>query len=181
VELAPFFTSGNLMPLERPADVAWGTSALETLCRLTELVVVILRKSVDRALSILLPHQLGVAVKNAALLIARACGKASSRLRRPEGFRILQVDLKNAFNSVIRETIFQQVLTHVPVLYPWAHWSLASHSSLFCRDMVLRRENGVHQGSPLGPLLVSRALQGDCRGWPGAEERNLRSDDAVSR
>ena len=76
-------------------------------------------------------------------------------LKMKSGCGLLQLDLSNAFNTVSRQAILRQIQRTVPSLLPWARWS---QSLLFCRDQVLRSKSGVHQGSPLGPLMFSLAL-----------------------
>ena len=58
----------------------------EILCRFVELYV--LQKSVGKALEVLLPHQLGVEVPDAALFIARACAQVERQMRSREGFGV---------------------------------------------------------------------------------------------
>ena len=57
------------MPLKKPDDTLGvrPTAVGETLCSFLELVV--LKRSVVSALRLLLPHQLGVAVKDATMFI----------------------------------------------------------------------------------------------------------------
>ena len=73
---------------------------------------------------------------------------------------LLQIDLRNAFNCVCREVIFQQVRRFVSELYQRAKWSLCARSLLVYKQDALRSERGLHQRSPLGPLLFPLALLG---------------------
>ena len=44
-------------------------------------------------------------------------------------------------------------------MFPWAKWSLGSRNLLVCQEEQLYGVRGVQQGSPLGPLFFSLALQ----------------------
>ena len=64
----------------------------------------------------LLPFQVGVKVPNAAELVARKVKAWRQTAREDEV--IVQVDLRNAFNSVDRNLLLHEVREHVPRLVP---------------------------------------------------------------
>ena len=72
---------------------------------------------------------------------------------------LLQIDLKNAFNSVLRASVLRQVQQKAPHMFQWAKWSLGARNLLVCQEEVLYGVRGVQQGSPLGPLFFALALQ----------------------
>ena len=72
---------------------------------------------------------------------------------------LLQLDLKNAFNAVFRAAVLCQVQLRAPEMYPWAKWSLGGKNLLVCQQETMHGVRGVQQGSPLGPLFFSLALQ----------------------
>ena len=79
--------------------------------------------------SYLLPAQVEVKVSNAAEIIAR---KAKAwRQEAPQDEVIVQVDLRNAFKSVVRSVLLRQVKERVPALHPYAHACYSTIASLF--------------------------------------------------
>ena len=105
------------------------------------------------------PAQVGVAVK-------KGCEKAVHTVRawveRHAGSSqkvLVKLDFANAFNSVQRDAVLQQVVDHFPALSRWATWCYRQPTRLQFGDRVLSSSSGVQQGDPLGPLLFAAALQ----------------------
>ena len=76
---------------------------------------------------------------------------------------ILKSDVKNAFNSISRQHMLQQICNSFPDLYPHAFSMYGHVSSLVYtmgeRTVILQSQEGVHQGDPLGPSLFAIAIQ----------------------
>ena len=72
---------------------------------------------------------------------------------------LVKLDFANAFNSVQRDAVLQQVVDHFPALSRWATWCYRQPTRLQFGDRVLSSSSGVQQGDPLGPLLFAAALQ----------------------
>ena len=72
---------------------------------------------------------------------------------------ILKLDIRNAFNSMRRDKILNEVRERVPGLYPMIWQSYAETSNLYIGngDIIGSRE-GVQQGDPLGPFLFCLGL-----------------------
>jgi hypothetical protein len=73
------------------------------------------------------PHQLGVGVRGGAQIVghaARACSENAETVT-------LQVDIMNAFNSVSRNAVLEQVFEHVPSLGPYAAFLYGTPSPLY--------------------------------------------------
>ncbi|CAE7408225.1 STRN3 [Symbiodinium natans] len=70
----------------------------------------------------------------------------------------LQVDFRNAFNTVDRAAMLLQVRLHMRGLSPWAECCYDHHSRLLFHHSPLSSEAGVQQYNPLGPLLFALAL-----------------------
>jgi hypothetical protein len=72
---------------------------------------------------------------------------------------LLKVDWANAFNSVNREALLQEVRTHFPALSPYAVAAYGTPSVLlYDRNVAIDSAAGVQQGDPLGPLFFSLVL-----------------------
>ena len=83
------------------------------------------------------------------------------RLRRNRRFRrhvLLQIDASNAFNTISRQAILDEVLQHAPKLARWVHLSYGFASNLLFGEFVIMSGEGTQQGDPLGPLLFALAL-----------------------
>lgn len=72
---------------------------------------------------------------------------------------ILKLDIKNAFNSVERDTLLEEVKDLVPNLYPFLYQCYSSPSNLFYGCNALSSQVGAQQGDPLGPLIFCLAIQ----------------------
>ena len=75
---------------------------------------------------------------------------------------VLKSDVKNAFNSVSRDQIMEQVSLTFPELYNHVIQMYGKPSSLVFMQgsstIVIPSEEGVHQGDPLGPVLFAMAI-----------------------
>ena len=86
---------------------------------------------------------------------------------------ILQVDVKNAFNSLARSAVLKAVSERAPELSSWAAYSYAQHSLLFMEGEPLRSQCGVQQGDPLGPLFFSMGCDAVVEALPPSLHLNL--------
>ena len=76
----------------------------------------------------------------------------------PEHKHILLVDFSNAFNSVSRQVLFEEVRSQIPSLSAWMECSYGSQPILLLNNQSILSCCGVQQGDPLGPLGFSLAL-----------------------
>jgi len=72
---------------------------------------------------------------------------------------LLKFYVKNAFNSIHRDTVLQAAQIHLPEIYPFI-WDCYSSktSSLFHGEFCLDSATGVQQGDHLGPALFALAI-----------------------
>ena len=98
-------------------------------------------------------RQLGVGVTRGAEIAVHSLRRY---IRRNDNMDkvILKLDIRNAFNSMRRDKILNEVRERVPGLYPMIWQSYAETSNLYIGngDIIGSRE-GVQQGDPLGPFL----------------------------
>jgi hypothetical protein len=100
--------------------------------------------------------QVGVGIPAGAEAMLRAAQILSDE--RLPGEVLVKLDFSNAFNTISREALLEEVRTHVPFLLPYARAAYGFHSRLQFGDRALLSECGVQQGDPLGPLLFSLVL-----------------------
>ena len=73
---------------------------------------------------------------------------------------LLKLDLKNAFNSIRRDTVLQTAQTHLPEIHPFIWDCYSSKTSFFYGEFCLDSATGVQQGDPLDPALFALAIHG---------------------
>jgi len=103
-------------------------------------------------------HQLGVSVPAGAETIVHATRFA---LQQP-GSVSLQLDFQNAFNSLSRRLILQQLQLHFPHLIPYFMARYGQHTKLPLATAppgnFVNSCTGVQQGDPMGPFFFALGL-----------------------
>ena len=77
----------------------------------------------------------------------------------PKSTVLLKIDFKNAFNSLNRETMLNQVYSNRPEVYNYTHCVYSKPSYLFYRSSVIMSEDGTQQGDPESPPFFAEITQ----------------------
>ena len=122
-EAAPYLCGAKLIPLKKPgAKMAVRPIAVgETLRRLVGKTVMASPKVQD-AVTNMLPTQLGVAVEGACETTTMALQHWINEHSQEQDWTVLQVDLTNAFNSIDRKKMLEEVAARAPKFSAWAQY-----------------------------------------------------------
>jgi len=150
----PCFFGASLIPFAKKGGGVRPIAVGLTLRRMASKVAVsVVAPACAPALS---PLQLGVGVRGGAEASVHAARRFVNSKSR--GCAFVELDFKNAFNSLRRDSMLEAVAAVCPSLLPYAASAYAAPSHLWLGESVLSSEEGVQQGDPLGPLLFSLTL-----------------------
>ena len=90
--------------------------------------------------------------------------KNLQRMKRVKSGGILQIDFRNAFNSVKRSRFLGPTKVLMPSIMSSAFFCYSKHSDLFFNSSTVDSQTGVQQGDPPGPNLFSLVI------WPLIDE-----------
>ena len=102
--------------------------------------------------------QLGVAARGGAESIMHAKKITFERMKIVKSGGILQIDFRNAFDSVKRSHLLGSTKVLMPSIMSFASFCYSKHSDLFFNSSTVDCQTGVQQGDPLGPLSFSLAF-----------------------
>ena len=117
--------------------------------------------TVMEEMACLKPRQCGVGVKNAAEMVGMGLQRfvQSKVATGATDYVVLQVDMRNAFNSISRDAVLRGCQMKVPSAYNWLKFCYGGASPLFCQGrMFCASHVGVHQGDACGPLGFALGL-----------------------
>ena len=94
--------------------------------------------AVQAELASLQPRQCGVGVRNAAEMVGMGLQRfVQSRASAGDhDYAVLQVDVRNAFNSMSRDAIPRGCMAKVPSAYNWLRFCYGGPSPLFCQGRL---------------------------------------------
>ena len=153
----PVFYGANLTALKKKDGSIRPIACGLTIRRLVaKVALAISRRSIIRAVA---PKQVGVCIKGgaeAAVHAARAFVDAEGPAR-----VLVKLDFRNAFNTIRRDVVLEEVGLKVPELLPivWQSYKEPSLLSWSERE-PFSSASGVQQGDPLGPALFSLGISG---------------------
>ena len=109
--------------------------------------------------------QLGVGVSGGAEAIVHSAKITYEKILNADSKEgVLQIDFRNAFNSVKRSHLLQAACDFIPGIAAFTYFCYSQHVPLLYNNASLQSESGVQQVDPLGPLLFSLTL------WPVKEK-----------
>ena len=158
--LAPWICGNRLIPLRKPDDGIRPIGVPEVWFRLVARCLV--HKAKNRVKTYLGSIQLGVGVPTATESIIHKISSIISVWDDDTPTRLLQLDVRNAFNSISRQSIWEQVHVVIPDLERWFLWAYGQPAPMFpdeAVDHVIWATAGVIQGDPLGPLFFALGQQ----------------------
>ncbi|NDC79197.1 MAG: hypothetical protein EBZ67_15200, partial [Chitinophagia bacterium] len=129
-----------------------------TIRKLTGRVMLV--KAADDIRRLLHPLQLGVATPSGCETVLHYC--RSVLAVRPDWY-ILRLDVRNAYNTIFRAEILQQVKEHFPYMFPFVKAIYSGRPKLWVEVLeelqsALRSKEGTQQGDVLASLLYALAL-----------------------
>ena len=133
-------------------------SCVEVLRRLTSKCLArLVQQDAVQALS---PLQVGVGVKcGCEAIIHSVFSTFSDSNPLPDHCWSLLLDFSNAFNSIDRGFMFEEIRARIPDISAWMECCYGSQPVLHLDDKTILSCCGVQQGDPLGPLGFAVALQ----------------------
>ncbi|CAI6000948.1 unnamed protein product [Closterium sp. NIES-64] len=158
--VAQWWTSSSLVALEKPGGGVRPIAVGEVFPRLLARCLAV--DYHDAIIRHLKPKgQFGAGARNGAETVIHGVRAA---LKANPTWGVLQIDVKNAFNSVCRQALFKELVKGPFVgMTPFLRTLYGSPSPLLYRADATRHtlwsRTGVRQGDPLGPFLYALAQQ----------------------
>ena len=158
---APLLYGGNLSAFRKPSGglrpIAVGDTLIRIMARATA------HAQRDRFETLLVPSgQMGVATPSGAETIIHVVRLA---MQAHPDWVCLQLDFRNAFNTVSRSLIANELREHHPDLLPYFYARYGQHTVLQVHTgpgqdpASIFSAQGLHQGDPLAPFFFSLALR----------------------
>ena len=149
--LAPVLCASSLIPLNKKDEGIRPIAVGDTLRRTIGKILLnnpVIRKEVQS----LQPRQCGVGVSSACELVGMTMQGMVNNLDPQGDWVVLQVDVKNAFNTLSRDAILVGCHEKCPSLFNWINFCYRQESPLVCQGQWLcTSQKGAHQGDSCGP------------------------------
>ena len=108
------------------------------------------------------PNQLGVSTRGGCEATAHAARRHVRNCRHRRV--LLKIDMRNAFNSLRRDTFLSVARVRTPGLYKLLWQAYSSPTRLFFGEEGFASEAGIQQGDPIGPALFALSVDEAARG-----------------
>jgi hypothetical protein len=166
-----------LLPLRKKDGGIRPVAVGETFRRVTEKALIKM-PATQAVMASLAPTQTAFGGKNACELVAMTFQHLILQAAGDSQWVLLQVDIKNAFNTVQRSAIHKALLRRAPHLLPWASVCLQP-TPLYVDDSIIESTEGGQQGAPLVPLLFALAIHDVVRSVPACPANFWYLDDGT--
>jgi len=160
----PYLCAARLIPLRKKDGGVRPIAVGDTLRRLVAkwLLASAPGQTAARALA---PLQTAFAKGSPCEVVAAGVQAVADTLHPSMGWLLLQVDLKNAFNSIHRSAVLSALERRCPALLPWVLQAFQPAPLLVGSHQIWSTQ-GVQHGDPLGPFLFAVGLQAAVEALP---------------
>ena len=157
-QIVPHLCGATLLPIQKKGGGLRPIAVGEIMRRLTSKC---LSKCVkDEVFHTLTPLLVGVGVKVGCETVVHAVSRIQEDpTTQPSDKWTLLLDFSNAFNSISRSHMFEEIQARIPTLTPWMESCYGTQPFLHLGDHTILSSSGVQQGDPLGPLGFALTLQ----------------------
>ena len=148
--------ASSLIPLNKKDGGIRPIAVGDTLRRLVGKVLLRTTPALQQ-IGNLQPRQCGVGLPFAAELIGMGLQRIAHNCT--DDWVALQIDVRNAFNTLDRNAMLRSTLHKAPSLYNWMAWCYGTVSPLYCQGVKMPPSTtGVHQGDAMGPIGFALGL-----------------------
>ncbi|XP_063617938.1 uncharacterized protein LOC134790882 [Cydia splendana] len=152
-EIVPILYGANLIALTKKDGGVRPIAVGSTLRRLASKIAV--RYIISKLKPLFEPVQLGFGIKGGCEAAVHAL---RTYLSNSPCDVLVKIDVRNAFNSVNRDTLLTEIKNNIPEIYNYLLHCYDDPTNLIYRENVLSSEVGCQQGDPLGPAIFSLAI-----------------------
>lgn len=158
LEAASFFCGASLHAANKKTPGTYRPIAVgEVLRRLVAKCLAF--KLSPQASTFLQPRQVGVKTRGGTEAVIHSVQAILNNPAIPANSKwVVQIDFKNAFNTIDRSTFLAEVRKCLPGLSAFVEWCYGANSRLVFGEDIIYSSTGVQQGDPLGPLLFAICL-----------------------
>lgn len=153
-----WFATGNLLGLRQPDSEKVRPLAVGIIWRrlISRIACSVVSKS-EHVQKYLAPFQFAVGVPSGSEALIHVVRQVCTSLKH-EDYVLLSLDAKNAFNSVERQLLLEQVEAYCPELSRYTYFCYGQDIHLRFGTLRILSSTGTQQGDPLSMLLFALAI-----------------------